>query len=433
MSAFDSQRMSSPFTIFLAALAIRLAAVWFLGHYQQPTLWENGVIARYLLDGCGFCMDFSLPAEPSSWQAPAYPALIFAAWRGLGVGPPAYFTISVLQALALASMVFPVGFLTRRWFGERPAVWAMWLTAVMPLYVWYGTRLHQAGFVMATHPWLLRWWVELGERPGTARGLLAGAAAGVAALLQPILLLLSLSFGIAQGVRALRARRRDLLAALSWSAVAAVLVLMPWTIRNYHVHGRVVPIRDSFGKELWMGNNPYATGTSFDVGGLTEITYAHPPKAFALKGHVPEADLMDAMKAEAIAYIRDDPWAFTRRTVKKIGWFWTAAPAERVRHTQGGEAIQFRWLHLSSWFGFVVLAAAGAWSARCIPRSYLVVVGLYVCVYSALYGVTHVGQARYRGEMEFIFIPLAAVGLATLASSTRNTVWNLRGEPVSNG
>ncbi|MBE3132043.1 MAG: hypothetical protein IMZ55_01100, partial [Acidobacteria bacterium] len=60
---------------FLAALLLRLAAIAALGHYQDPTLWENGVIARYLLEGCGFCMDFSRAGELSSWQAPAYPTV----------------------------------------------------------------------------------------------------------------------------------------------------------------------------------------------------------------------------------------------------------------------------------------------------------------------------------------------------------------------
>ncbi|MBE3123798.1 MAG: hypothetical protein IMZ65_03260 [Planctomycetes bacterium] len=58
---------------FVAALVLRIVAILALGHYQHPTLWENGVIARYLLDGCGFCMDFSRAGELSSWQAPAYP------------------------------------------------------------------------------------------------------------------------------------------------------------------------------------------------------------------------------------------------------------------------------------------------------------------------------------------------------------------------
>ncbi|MGE3842168.1 MAG: hypothetical protein AB7I50_11315 [Vicinamibacterales bacterium] len=408
--------MSSSLPIFLVAFALRVVAVLVLGHYRQPVLWENGVIARYLMAGCGFCMDFSLTAEPSSWQAPAYPLLLFATWSVFGEGARAYLIVSLLQAAALASMVFPVGRLTRRWIGEPAATWAMWLVAVMPLLVWYATRLHQAGLVMALHPWLLYWWVRLGDRPRSARGALVGLGSGVAALFQPILLLLAVCFGTAQMVRALATRNWRIAWALGVAAVLAAGVLTPWTVRNYEVHGRFVPIRDSFGKELWMGNNPNATGTSFAVGGETEITFAYPPKAFALKGQVPEADLMEAMRREAVDYIRAEPAAFLRRTSQKVLWFWTAAPADRVRRTEGGEAIEFRWLYLGSWATFVGLSVLGAWTTRCIPRSYWLTLALYVGVYSVLYGVTHVGQARYRGEMEFVLIPLAAAGLSALVS-----------------
>lgn len=414
--------MSSSLTIFLVAFALRIVAVLVLGHYRHPVLWENGIIAHYLTAGCGFCMDFSLPGEPSSWQAPAYPFLLFAAWSAFGEGARAHLIVSLIQAAALASMVFPVGRLTRRWFSEPAAAWAMWLTAGMPLLVWYATRLHQAGLVMALQPWVLFWWVRLGDRPSTGRGALAGLGSGAAALFQPILLLLAVCFGTAHAVRAIVAHNWRLAWALGVAAVLAGVVLAPWTIRNYQVHGRLIPIRDSFGKELWMGNNPNATGTSFAVGGDTEITFAHPPKAFVLKGHVPEAELMDAMRREAVDYIRAEPTAFVRRTAQKVFWFWTAAPADRVRHTQGGEAIEFRWLYLGSWGAFVMLAAFGAWTTRCIPRSYWLTLALYVAVYSALYGVTHVGQARYRGEMEFVLIPLAAAGLSALVSIGRPAI-----------
>ncbi len=396
---------------FAVALVVRLAAVLALGHYRNPTLWENGVIARYLLDGCGFCMDFSRPGEPSSWQTPAYPLLLAALWRLFGQGATAHLTISIIQACALASMVFPIRWLAQRWCGDRAGTVAMWLTTVMPLYVWYATRLHQAGFVMAAHPWLISCWLRLRDRGGLARGLLTGAASGLAGLLQPILLFLSAAIGAAALAAALVGRRRQGAMALLLAAVAAAAVLAPWTVRNYRVHGRFVPIRDSFGKEFWMGNNPHATGTGYAEGGSIEITQAHPPRALALKGHVPEIELMDAMLAEGLEYVRADPAAFATRTLRKIWWFWTMTPARLVRSSQGGEALTFRWLHLGYWIGFLAFSALALARGPRVPREYALILTLYLLTYSVVYGITHVGQARYRGEMEFVLLPLVAAGL----------------------
>ena len=40
-----------------------------------------------------------------------------------------------------------------------------------------------------------------------------------------------------------------------------VLVLTPWTLRNYQLHGAFIPISTWGGQSLLIGNNPYATGT----------------------------------------------------------------------------------------------------------------------------------------------------------------------------
>lgn len=39
------------------------------------------------------------------------------------------------------------------------------------------------------------------------------------------------------------------------------LVLTPWTLRNYALHGTLVPVSSWGGQSLLIGNNPFATGT----------------------------------------------------------------------------------------------------------------------------------------------------------------------------
>jgi hypothetical protein len=42
---------------------------------------------------------------------------------------------------------------------------------------------------------------------------------------------------------------------------AAMLIIMPWTVRNHRVHGRWIPIKSTFWVNTWKANNDYATGT----------------------------------------------------------------------------------------------------------------------------------------------------------------------------
>ncbi|MFQ3577540.1 MAG: hypothetical protein SNJ52_00810, partial [Verrucomicrobiia bacterium] len=198
------------------------------------------------------------------------------------------------------------------------------------------------------------------------------------------------------------------------AGLATLAVLTPWTLRNYEVHGRWMVIKNSFGKEFWMGNNPNATGTGLALGGQMEITNQHPPKANALKGWVTEMELMDAYKAEAMEWVRENPKDFIRITLQKIGWLWTMTPADRVRSVGGGEALVFRWVHATYWFAFLAVVGVGFLAGQRWPGEYTFILGLAVVLISLVYGLTHVGQARFRGEIEFLFIPAVAAALVAI-------------------
>jgi hypothetical protein len=47
---------------------------------------------------------------------------------------------------------------------------------------------------------------------------------------------------------------------LVFAFLIAILMVSPWTVRNYYALGGFIPIRSNFGLELWIGNNPEATG-----------------------------------------------------------------------------------------------------------------------------------------------------------------------------
>lgn len=403
---------TSAMAAFVVGVALRAAIVLVIGHYGAPNLWENGAIAEALLAGDGFSIAITGRLQPTSWQAPGYPGLLAGLWSIFGKNPSAHLLLSLAQAIALSSIVFPLGYLAMRWFGRAAATIVPWLSLAVPLYGWYPTRLHQVAFVMALYPWVLAGWLSLEEREGRLRAACLGMLTGVAALLQPLTLIATAPVALAR------------LWPVSWLRVSRVLVagvfvlltLAPWGVRNFEVHGRLVPVKNSFGKEFWMGNNPHATGTSYASGGVLEITSAHPPACFAHRETMSEMQLFDAMLNEGLEYVRADVPGFLRRTSRKIGWFWTSAPLDLVRHSLGGEAVRYRLLYQASWAVLVVLALVGY--ARGRPRAEaLCVAGVFVLAYSAVYGLTHVGQVRYRGEMEFIFMPAAAAGIAYLGAA----------------
>jgi 4-amino-4-deoxy-L-arabinose transferase-like glycosyltransferase len=349
-------------------------------------------------------------------MAPGYPTLLWLAWSLLGEVGGA-FAVSLLQAFAISAVVFPVHELTRRWFDERTATLALWIVVGFPLYGWYATRLHHTAVDMSLYPWVIAAWLRLGDRPTWPGALGAGALSGLAGLFQPLILCVAGPLACCRLALALRSRDRATTSLFVAGGLVALAVLAPWTARNAHVQGRLVPVKSGFGKELWLGNNPNATGTAYAIGGQASLEGAHP---YAGRGaDAPEGERFAAMRAEAWAYIRAQPGAFLARTARKVLWLWTAAPADRVRRTQGGEGSRYRWALLASWAALALCAAAGAWLRRPLAREYLFLLSWVFTCYSVVYGLTHVGQARYRGEVEFFLIPLAAAGALGLIERAR--------------
>jgi hypothetical protein len=401
--------------LFLLSFSLHFAVVLAIHHYRNPLLWENGNIAQYLYAGKGFRIDYyGRAAEPTSVQAPGYPVVLWGFYKMFGETPRAYLMLSMAQCLSVASMVWPMGMLSRRWFPEAPPWIAQALVTLYPLYLWYCTRLHHTAFVMAMHPWLLWSWLACCRRTAW-EGIATGIFSGIAGLFQPVLLGVYALCGAGLLAGAVFGKQWKPAVHLILAAIAVIACLLPWTIRNYKVHGRLILIKDGMAKELWMGNNPHATGTSFAQGGAGEITNVYPPKAYSQFGKVSEIQMDDALQAEAWAYMKANPEKTVGMTLKKLVWFWTTAPENLLRAYGEGEALKFHSIDLLYWFGILALALLGVLTAKNPLWEYLAMFAIYFLVYSAIYGITHVGQARFRGEIEFIFLFPAAAGLHFLA------------------
>ncbi|MDD5677964.1 MAG: glycosyltransferase family 39 protein [Kiritimatiellae bacterium] len=435
------KKMGNPHFVFGIALLVHVGCVLAMQHYRHPVWMESGAIASFMYEGKGFSIlpksEQRLYSEeaksraiervqkggtipfselhPTSLHSPGYPYVLYAVWKVLGRNPTAFLVISLLQALLISSLVFPLRWLTARWFGDRAAAWAMWIAALMPLYAYYATRLLPVAVFISLHPWLWMAWLRLRDKNTITRAAGVGAVTGLASLFQPLLLAIFGLLGAGWLVGALR--RKDLRQAglLIGCAMLAVAVLAPWTVRNFRIHGELVLVRCGSGP-FWIGNNPHATGAAVIAGGAEDIYLAYPPACITQGTELTEIQYHRALRKEALDYIFREPGAFMNRTLRKISWFWTWVPDKYLVNRPGETAgVQFRWLSIGSWLALLVLATLARWRRRW-PAEYLIMLGLYVVVYSVTYGLLHVGQARFRGEIEFILIPAAAAGISLIWS-----------------
>ncbi len=106
------------------------------------------------------------------------------------------------------------------------------------------------------------------------------------------------------------------------ASLVMAAAISPWLIRNAMVFHRFIPMRDSMGLELWMGNNGYDLRWTTD-----DLHPLHDAKQLADYNRMGELAYMDNKKQEAEVYIRTHPawyaWMCARRSIYIWTGFWS--------------------------------------------------------------------------------------------------------------
>jgi hypothetical protein len=250
------------FTLVVMAIVARALAVVVLQSHTVPNSgFEHAEIAANLLAGRGFAVRFLGADGPTSQQAPVYPVLVALAFRLGGVRTPGgYLILEMGQALLGGLLVIAVRVLAREVAPgrERVADLAGLIVALYPPLIYSATHVQVAGLAATVLTATLAAAFRAGRtgRPSDALG--AGALLGLLALTDPILTVVAP--GMAWAVVLGQGQRRAI-RPITVSALAALMVVSPWIVRNARVHGEFVAIKSTFGYAFWQGNSALSAGT----------------------------------------------------------------------------------------------------------------------------------------------------------------------------
>jgi hypothetical protein len=253
--------------LVLLAVLSRLAAVFVLQSHLVPrSTYEHGEIAANLLAGRGFTIRFLGAEGPTSQQAPVYPFVVAAAYAMGGVETPrALLLLEIGQSLLGGVLVVGTIRLARHIAPGRPlAAWiAGLIAAIHPTLVYAATHVQVATLGATTLVWSLAMAERTAATGRKSDAAITGGLLSLTALIDPILALASL--GVVQalwmGRREARPNAVRFVPLLATTTVVAVLVVTPWIVRNYLVHGEFVAIKSSFGYAFWQGNCAESQGT----------------------------------------------------------------------------------------------------------------------------------------------------------------------------
>ncbi|MBN1587847.1 MAG: glycosyltransferase family 39 protein [Candidatus Omnitrophica bacterium] len=403
---------------FILAAVLHIGFVFATQDYKAPQTYEAGVIAGNILAGKGFVFKNWLAAEegPTAFQAPFYPYFLALCLKVFGTY--AFLVVQLIQALALASLVFPAYGLARILVGTRTGVVAAALASIYPPYIYYSKVMAYDIFLIVFSAYALFLLLSLVLNPSLRKAAGAGVLMGLANLASPVLLPFAALSPLWVWWR-LGTRPK------AWFYAGAVLlstamVILPWTIRNYRVFDAFVPVKSQFGLMIFLGNRPGFPGVldphrkyeSIEGFGRDSI----PAQEFEKIQAMSEVQRDRYVGAIGRRYISQDPLAFLKRSIYRVYAFWWihdrfphVDPNVPDKWPEARKVLVRKWT-LGVLYAFALLGAMRKPRLKGMGSLSL----LLFLTFTALYGITHASYARYHVPLEFPLIIYAAIGAAAL-------------------
>jgi len=248
--------------ICFVAVALRVVAVVYFSSWNAARAMEHAEIARNLLQGRGFSFTDLGGLEPTSVQSPTYPFLLAGLFYLFGMETPAAYVAALLVNCLLAVPgVVGMAAMTREMGGSRRAsLIAAAMLGVWPTQVYAATHAQAVALITTCVVWMIALFIALGRERSARTCVAYSLVASLACLTEPTLLPITALTGaiilFSRGAP-MRVRLRNGAILLG----TGLLVLGPWTLRNWSVHGAFVPVKSSFWVNVWKGANDLATGT----------------------------------------------------------------------------------------------------------------------------------------------------------------------------
>ena len=186
--------------------------------------------------------------EPTVSRGPIYPIFIYLCLLISGGLYP--YSIQIAQSLLFGTTCVFVYWIAYNLFSKRIAVISSLICAVHPLLIWYTPRIWievLATFLFTAIAGIsaLFW-----RKPNLVNSIILGAVIGIASLCKetflPFVVIIPILFAIIKKVK---------IKFLAIITLSAVIIIAPWTIRNYKLTRKFIPVHLLAGLNIQMGDS----------------------------------------------------------------------------------------------------------------------------------------------------------------------------------
>jgi hypothetical protein len=344
-------------------------------------------MAKALTAGQGFSDPFDQPTGPTAWQPPILP-LFLASLLWVSDGDHHFVTavVVILQVWVLIGTgVLILALLrqtnTRVWSGVAALVFLLGLVSNFWLCFQYT---HDGWLVLLSVDLLIAGFCRCRPLQGWKTAAAWGLFGGLCAMINPGV---ALAWGL---LTVLLALRRCAWCRLAVALLLAALTLTPWTVRNYLVFGRFVPVKSNLFYEM------YQTHCLQSEALLQASTFRfHPYRATRRERQeynaLGEAAFLERKRQQLWEAIVADPLNFFDRVANRfLGatlWYTSFQRDERVRRPW--VFLMTRLIHPLPFLALLVLVFSAFW--RRLAEIQWIAIGIYF-----LYLVPYVGASYYE-------------------------------------
>ena len=309
----------TPQQLLLSAIVIGLfARAWVIWHGPgyafavdelfDALAWNLVTMHHFTLDG----------VNPAAHVGPLYPMVLAAFYSLVGHRPEWVPMLHVLCDLGAVWCIYRVG--TTLW-GSWVGAWTAALIFLYPAYWTYDPRIRSEALLtllVSLWLWAIVW---CRQSPSCRRYAFVGIAAGLTVLCKPVVLILVL---LLTGLIWIGTDRwsRKIGYAVVYGAICLMLVT-PWSVRNYLLFDQFIPVSAGMGAGLWMGSDPASRGSwpmpperehaIWKSAGITPLPYAH------AMYDVPTDQLL---REKGLKRIAADPAGYLTLTLTRVWDFW---------------------------------------------------------------------------------------------------------------
>jgi 4-amino-4-deoxy-L-arabinose transferase-like glycosyltransferase len=386
-------------------VAIRVVYTLVESPWPPPGLDDQfyfSALPKLLADGHGFVAPFKLVFDHVTVATAEHPPLYSVVLAG-----PSLIGLDSPDAQRLAGSVFGagtialVGLLGRRLAGERAGLIAAGIAAVYPTLVAAdGALMSETLYGLLTAASLLAAY-RLIDAPDIGRAVVLGALVALTALTRGEALLL-LPLVLIPVIWRAGAWQSQGLRAAAVALIAFLVVLAPWTARNWIVFNRPVAIATNSGTAVAGANCAVTYASGDHLGGwYPPCIKEHPGKN--------EAEHHALALRDGVRYARHHAGRLPVVLAARLGRVWSVYKPFAIPE---GRSVRVQKVGVIAFFLLVPLGAAGLLLLRRRREVTWILLAPFIIV--AVTALTTYGNLRFREPAEIALVVLAAVALDEL-------------------